>query len=174
VRATGNIFTVGFNAFCPVWRSGMSGNSATNICAGARTIPDLRIFSETLAGATAFFVIRKKLGHICEDSSRKKVSFRCFKVEELYFMNELVTIIFENDKLRVERIQSFGNPSPEGFWYDQAEDEWAQITKGSAVLEFEKTKVVLNTRDNYYIKAHERHRVGYVSGDCEWLCVFMK
>jgi len=89
-------------------------------------------------------------------------------------MDEQITKIFENDKLRVERIQSFGNPSPESFWYDQADDEWVQVTKGSAVLEFEKAKIELSAADNYYIKAHERHRVAYASGDCEWLCVFIK
>ena len=89
-------------------------------------------------------------------------------------MSEQKTIIFENDRIRVERIQNVWYSSPEKFWYDQAEDEWVQLTKGSAVLEFEKTKVKLNTCDHYYIKAHERHRIAETSSDCEWLCVFIK
>jgi len=71
-------------------------------------------------------------------------------------MNEQITVIFENERLRVERIQSFWNQSPEGFWYNQADDEW------------------VHTGDHYYIKAHERHRVAYAIDDCEWLCLFIK
>jgi len=89
-------------------------------------------------------------------------------------MSERKTVIFENDKIRVERIQSVWYSSPPGFWYDQAEDEWVQVTKGSAVLEFEKAKVELNIGDNLYIKAYERHRIEQTSSDCEWLCVFIK
>lgn len=89
-------------------------------------------------------------------------------------MKEQITVIFENERLRIETIRSFGNPSPEKFWYDQAEDEWAQVTKGSAVLEFEKSKAALSGGEHYYIKAHKRHKVAYASPDCEWLCVFIK
>ena len=88
-------------------------------------------------------------------------------------MKEHISVIFENDKMRAERIQSFGNSSPEGFWYDQTCDEWAHVIKGNAVLEFEKIKIELNTGDNYYIKARKRHRVARTSIDCEWLCVFI-
>lgn len=87
---------------------------------------------------------------------------------------EEITIIFENERLRVENIRSFGNTSAEGFWYDQNEDEWVQVTKGSAVLEFDKHKLGLKCGEHYYIRAHERHRIAYASGDCEWLCVFLK
>jgi len=89
-------------------------------------------------------------------------------------MNEQITVIFENDKMRVERIQSFGNSSPEGFWYDQAADEWVFVIEGYAVLEFKKEKVELKTGDNYYIKANEQHRIVHTSFDCKWLCIFLK
>jgi len=89
-------------------------------------------------------------------------------------MSEQITIIFENEKLRVERIHNVWFSSPNGFWYDQPEDEWVQVTKGSAILEFEKSKVELKAGDHMYIKAHERHRIESTSSDCEWLCVFIK
>ena len=73
----------------------------------------------------------------------------------------------KNDKMRVERIRSVWYSSSPGFWYDQPEDEWLQITKGSAVLEFEKAKVELGAGDHCYIKAHERHRIAQTSSDCE-------
>jgi len=89
-------------------------------------------------------------------------------------MSEQKTVIFENDRMRVERIQSVWYSSPTDFWYDQPEDEWVQVTRGSAVLEFEKSKVELKAGSNIYIKARERHRIAETSSDCEWLCVFIK
>ncbi len=38
---------------------------------------------------------------------------------------------------RLERIVSFGNASPPGFWYDQTEHEWVVLLTGSAVLRFD-------------------------------------
>ena len=34
--------------------------------------------------------------------------------------------------VRVERIVSFGQASPPGFWYDQDESEWVILLAGSA------------------------------------------
>ena len=89
-------------------------------------------------------------------------------------MQELTTILFENEKIRVEKIESFGCCSPCDFWYEQTEDEWVQITKGTAILDFGNEKIALNTHENYYIKAYQKHRVEYTSTDCEWLCLFIK
>lgn len=88
--------------------------------------------------------------------------------------SEVVTEIFENEKLRVEKILSFGVISVDNFWYDQDCDEWAQVTKGNAILEFELKIIELNQGESYYIQAHMKHRVKYTSNDCEWLCVFIK
>jgi len=87
---------------------------------------------------------------------------------------EMITIIFENEKIRIETISSFGNVSPDGFWYCQDEDEWVSVTKGRAQLQFEDGFVDICTGENMFIPAYKKHRVSYTSDDAEWLCVFVK
>jgi len=90
-------------------------------------------------------------------------------------VKEQIIVIFENERIRVESIKSFGCASPGGFWYNQEEREIAVVTKGSAVLEFaDGTKVELKENDGCVLKPHEKHRVAFTSGDCEWVCVFVK
>ena len=50
---------------------------------------------------------------------------------------ELFTVLAENENARIERIVSDGHASPEGFWYDQEQDEWVLMVSGSAVLAIE-------------------------------------
>lgn len=63
--------------------------------------------------------------------------------------------------LRIERIVSHGQASPEGFWYDQDWDEWVLVLQGLAVLELEgRTEpLVLSVGDYCWLPAHCRHRV---------------
>lgn len=63
--------------------------------------------------------------------------------------------------LRIERIVSHGQASPEGFWYDQDWDEWVLVLQGLAVLELEgRTEpLVLSAGDYCWLPAHCRHRV---------------
>ncbi len=37
---------------------------------------------------------------------------------------ELTEVLAENKHVRIERIVSHGHVSPDGFWYDQDENEW--------------------------------------------------
>ena len=37
---------------------------------------------------------------------------------------ELTTVLQEGNGVRIERIASTGHRSPDGFWYDQPENEW--------------------------------------------------
>jgi cupin 2 domain-containing protein len=41
--------------------------------------------------------------------------------------NELFTTLLEATNLRIERIFSHGDSSPEGFWYDQDQHEWVLV-----------------------------------------------
>jgi cupin 2 domain-containing protein len=51
---------------------------------------------------------------------------------------ELVEVLAEGSgKVRVERIVSKGHASPEGFWYEQSEDEFVVLLNGEAVVRFE-------------------------------------
>ena len=87
---------------------------------------------------------------------------------------EVITTLFENEKIRIEKISSFGNASPDGFWYCQNEDEWVMLTNGKAQIQFEDCVVDLCKDEHMLIPAYKKHRVSYVSDDGEWLCVFIK
>ncbi len=89
---------------------------------------------------------------------------------------ERVDEILLGDGVRIERVVSRGTSSPEGFWYDQQENEWVAVLAGSAGLRFEGIAdlVVLITGDHIEIPAHTRHRVEWTSRDQDtiWLAVF--
>jgi len=78
--------------------------------------------------------------------------------------------------IRIERIVSFGQGSPAGFWYDQPENEWVLLLEGSAQLRFEDRVVDLSKGDCLNIPAGRRHRVEKTSetGRTVWLAVFYK
>src|ERR1700682_5212275 len=50
---------------------------------------------------------------------------------------ERVDTLLSRPGLRIERIVSWGQASPAGFWYDQAEGEWVLLLAGAARLRFE-------------------------------------
>ena len=87
---------------------------------------------------------------------------------------ELVLPLYENGSVRIEHIVSDGHASPDGFWYDQDDDEWVCVLKGEARLRFEDSEVLMRAGDQLLICAHRRHRVDYVSVDCRWLAVFSR
>ena len=88
---------------------------------------------------------------------------------------ELCTVLVQSEQAKVERIVSDGHASPEGFWYNQEQDEWVLLLSGSAVLEFEEKKVELNPGDHLLIPAHQRHRVESTSPTEKtvWLAVYL-
>lgn len=77
--------------------------------------------------------------------------------------------------LRIERIVSFGQASPPGFWYDQPQGEWVLLLRGSAGLrlEHEARERVLGPGDHVEIPAHCRHRVEWTDSQqaTVWLAV---
>lgn len=89
---------------------------------------------------------------------------------------ELVERIAAGHGVRVERIVSRGHASPEGFWYDQEENEWVVLLRGRAALrvEGEDEDVTLAPGDHVDIPAHTRHRVQWTAEDEDtvWLAVF--
>ena len=90
--------------------------------------------------------------------------------------NELVSIMYEDASVRIERIVSMGQITPEGFIYDQNEDEFVTVLKGEAVISLvdENRDFHLYEGDSFMIYAGVRHRVTYTSSPCIWLCVFNK
>ena len=84
-----------------------------------------------------------------------------FEVPPTEAEQELVEALLERPGLRIERIVSIGQASPEGFWYDQADDEFVVLLSGSAVLRFEDGDRLqpMAPGDWIEIPAHVRHRV---------------
>ena len=91
---------------------------------------------------------------------------------------ERVDVLHASSALRIERVVSHGQRSPEGSWYDQAEDEWVLLVSGSAVLEFEgqATSVQLVPGDWVFIAARRRHRVVFTATDAPsvWVTVWQR
>ncbi|GAB4194730.1 MAG: cupin domain-containing protein [Wenzhouxiangellaceae bacterium] len=82
--------------------------------------------------------------------------------------------LLETPVLKIERIISNGQTSPESGWYDQAWGEWVMVMQGEAEITFDDGRVVrLKSGDAIDIPAHCRHRVSYTRGEPPtlWLAV---
>ena len=92
--------------------------------------------------------------------------------------DELIEAILEAPGLRIERIVSHGQSSPDGFWYDQEDNEWVIVLRGNAGLRFEGREDVLALKpgDHIRIDRRRRHRVEWTDPDQEtvWLAVHSK
>ncbi len=89
--------------------------------------------------------------------------------------DELLELLAEGKNVRIERIVSQGQTTPENSWYDQNENEFVLLLKGEAKLLFENnSEITLKAGDYLTIPAHVKHRVSYtsVSEKCVWLTVF--
>lgn len=74
---------------------------------------------------------------------------------------EVTTVLLQTPQLRLERIHSCNARSPDGFWYDQSEQEWVLLLQGSARLQFadEAEPRALACGDALLISAGRRHRL---------------
>ncbi len=90
--------------------------------------------------------------------------------------NELVEVLTVNQHVRIERIVSHGHVSPEGFWYDQNDNEWVIVLQGAARLRFEDSILEMKSGDFVNIPAHKQHRVEWTTPDepTIWLAVFYR
>ena len=90
-------------------------------------------------------------------------------------VDEQFADILQRPGLRIERIVSTGQASPEGFWYDQPEGEWVVVLQGEAKLRFadEADARHLKTGDFIDIAPHRRHRVDWTDPNrpTVWLAV---
>jgi len=87
---------------------------------------------------------------------------------------EVVESILTKPGMRIERIVSTGQASPEGFWYDQPQDEWVIVLRGAAGLAVEgESEQSLGPGDFIFLPARKRHRVTFTaSGEpTVWLAV---
>ena len=76
--------------------------------------------------------------------------------------------------IRIERIVSWGQSSPDGFWYDQPWPEWVLLLEGAARLRFEgEAPLDLSPGSFVAIPAHKRHRVEWTMPETPtiWLAI---
>jgi len=88
---------------------------------------------------------------------------------------ELFETLLQSSGFRIERIVSCGHCSPEGFWYDQDDNEWVILLKGRAILSFEGNNETIHLKpgDYLHIEKHVRHRLEWTDPKQEsvWLAV---
>jgi cupin 2 domain-containing protein len=88
---------------------------------------------------------------------------------------EISTPVLERPSLRIERIVSTGQATPEGEWYDQDTDEWVLLVAGAARLRIEGDDEDrdLVPGDWVLLPAHCRHRVTWTQSvpPTVWLAV---
>ena len=87
---------------------------------------------------------------------------------------ERFDLLIPDRGVRIERIISTGQTTPEGEWYDQDRDEWVVLLQGEATLACEGGHTRhLAPGDHLLIPAHQKHRVVHTSADppCIWLAV---
>jgi len=87
---------------------------------------------------------------------------------------ELFDTLVTGSGLRVERIVSLGQSSPEQGWYDQDSEEWVVVLRGEAVIAYpDGREITLGEGDYLHIPAHCRHRVQWTNPDkaTVWLAV---
>ena len=79
------------------------------------------------------------------------------------------------DGVRIERIVSTGQSSPDGFWYDQPQAEWVLVLAGAAglLIEGETQPRELRKGDHLHLPARCRHRVEWTAAEepTIWLAV---
>ena len=96
---------------------------------------------------------------------------------ELPGSEELVEALYERPGVRIERIVSSGQASPDGHWYDQDSDEWVLVVAGSARLRIdgEAEDRKLGEGDYVFLPAHCRHRVAWTRSEppTVWLVIHM-
>ncbi len=79
--------------------------------------------------------------------------------------DEVIEKLVDHSNVRIERIVSHGQSSPDGIWYDQSQDEFVVLLSGSAKLQFDDEAQIVPLRPGDYlnIPAHRKHRVHWTS-----------
>src|ERR1700730_1697926 len=90
---------------------------------------------------------------------------------------EVTQTIVMGKGVRLERIVSHGQASPDGFWYDQVETEWVTVLTGKARMRIadQASAISLGPGDTLLLPAHCRHRVEWTDPEqpTVWLALFV-
>lgn len=88
---------------------------------------------------------------------------------------EETQVLFEDDRVKIERIYSNGWAQLESESFISDIDEFVTLEKGTAELSLGGgEKVFLKSGDSYLIKRNTSHRVVKTDIDTIWLTVFIK
>ena len=90
---------------------------------------------------------------------------------------EIFELILAGERIRIERIVSSGQCTPEGTWYEQDEHEWVLLLQGAARLAYPDGKIVrLGPGDSLLLPAGRKHRVQWTEPETPtvWLAVFFR
>ncbi|MGE9290780.1 MAG: cupin domain-containing protein [Puniceicoccales bacterium] len=88
---------------------------------------------------------------------------------------ETIETILRGQNVRIERILSHGQSSPETGWYDQEENEWVMVLQGRGEIQYENgNSITLGPGDQVNLPAHTKHRVHWTDPDqiTVWVAVF--
>lgn len=98
-----------------------------------------------------------------------------FNINDLNNSEEQSEYIIHNENFALERIVSFGHPSPDGYWYDQPHTEWVALLKGEATIEYQDESIkTMMAGEHVIIPEGLRHRVKSVSEDAVWIAIHYK
>lgn len=90
---------------------------------------------------------------------------------------EVFTDLLTAPGVRLERIVSRGQTTPDGEWYDQDQGEWVLLLRGAArlLIEGEAGERTLAPGDHLWLAPHVRHRVTWTDPeqDTVWLALFL-
>jgi cupin 2 domain-containing protein len=116
------------------------------------------------------------LGHSYNQTMNTK---NIFKIAELPTAdgNEIFELLCKSENLKIKRIISTGQVTPDGEWYDQQENEWVILLQGTAKLEFKDGRLEkLIAGDYLYLPSGTKHRVSFTSQapPCIWLAVYFE
>jgi len=100
-----------------------------------------------------------------------------YEDENIDLKDEYFEGLLKQNGFRLERIISKGHVSKNDFWYDQDEDEFVLLLKGSAKLLFENNDIIeLKEGDYIIIPKHFKHKVIYTDTENKtfWLTCYFK
>ncbi len=90
---------------------------------------------------------------------------------------EIFDVLFQDNRIKIERILSKGHHTPPNDWYDQGHDEWVLIIQGEAYIQFfgNDTPIKLIKGDHLFIPAHQKHLVVSTKSDeiTIWLAIHL-
>lgn len=84
---------------------------------------------------------------------------------------ETFETLLSRKNLVIERIVSSAELSPQK--YQQVQDEWVVLLRGTAILEIDEETIELNTGDYLFLPANIPHTVKWTSHGALWLAIHL-